>query len=112
MDSDMSSELKFRDLSARHYGLTDAVSSGYAEAATVCLERHHKSVVQFEVSDNKAVSQASAAWDPVDEGRANSRCTECCFNRCARRVKSARLVELAASAGALRSDEATFLSGA
>jgi hypothetical protein len=62
----MSDELKFHDLSSRHYGLTDAVSSSYAEAACVCLDRHHSPAVEFAVEDNSVLSTAAASWPSVD----------------------------------------------
>ena len=62
----MSDELKFHDLSSRHIGLTDSVSSSYAEAACVCLDRHHSPAVEFNVEDNSILTTASASWPDVD----------------------------------------------
>ncbi|WP_332658652.1 hypothetical protein [Brevundimonas sp.] len=63
----MSDDLKFHDLSSRHYGLTQAIADSYAEAATVCLDRHHSPDVDFVVEDNGTTSSASASWPaPVD----------------------------------------------
>jgi hypothetical protein len=60
------SELKFRDLSLRHHGVTKAVGDSYAEAATVCLDRHHTSGVEFAIADNENSSTGSASWETVD----------------------------------------------
>lgn len=62
----MSDELKFLDLSSRHFGLTNAVSASYAEAARVCLDRHHVSGVKFTIEDNSTPFMASASWPVVD----------------------------------------------
>lgn len=62
----MTSELKFHDLSTRHFGLTDAVSESYTEAAYVCLARHHTPEVRFQINDNSKISNAIVAWPPVN----------------------------------------------
>ena len=63
----MANELKFHDLSARHYGVTESISGAYAEAACVCLDRHHAPDVDFAVEDTGKSSIAKASWaSPVD----------------------------------------------
>ncbi len=63
----MSNELKFHDLSSRHYGVTPAIADTYAEAASVCLDRHHSPAVNFAVEDNGVASSVSASWSaPLD----------------------------------------------
>lgn len=63
----MSDELKFHDLSERHYGLTHSIAGTYAEAACVCLDRHHSPDVDFAIEDSGTASTGSATWtSPVD----------------------------------------------
>ncbi|MDP3460743.1 MAG: hypothetical protein Q8S09_15840 [Hyphomonas sp.] len=64
----MSDDLKFHDLSARHYGVTFHIAGSYAEAASVCLDRHHSPDVKFELEDNAKRSVATASWQsPIDD---------------------------------------------
>jgi hypothetical protein len=58
--------LPFHNLADRHQGLTQAVAEGYAEAARVCLDRHHTSPVDFEVKDDPIILTVSAEWTPTD----------------------------------------------
>jgi hypothetical protein len=37
------------DLSMRHYGVTSGPASTYAEAARVCLDRHHQPPVTAQI---------------------------------------------------------------
>ena len=62
----MSKELKFLDLSSRHSGITDTISNFYAEAARVCLDRHHVSSVSFAIHDNSTKISADATWHQTD----------------------------------------------
>jgi hypothetical protein len=62
-----STKLCFEDLSARHAGVSQGVSSSYAEAVCVCLDRHHTSPAEFQVKDNGRIDQASAEWNRADE---------------------------------------------
>lgn len=63
----MADDLRFHDLSARHYGVTGSISGTYAEAACVCLDRHHQPVVNFALEDEGKSAVASASWaSPVD----------------------------------------------
>ena len=66
-DEIMINELKFHDLSVRHFGLTPEVSAYYAQAACVCLDRHHTPKVEFRINDNLTISSATAAWPPVGD---------------------------------------------
>ena len=64
--------LPFLDLHERHPGITDAIGAAYAEAARVCLDRHHQPPAEFAISHGseivaladwkKATSQVIAAW--------------------------------------------------
>jgi hypothetical protein len=43
-------KLRLESLHERHVGLTPALGGAFAEAASVCLGRHHASPVEFEIS--------------------------------------------------------------
>ena len=60
-------DLKFCDLSERHYGVSQGVSDSYAEAACTCLERHHASAVDFQIEDKEVSSAGKASWPPVSD---------------------------------------------
>ncbi len=59
--------LLFSDLSTRHVGVSVGLSSGYAEAASVCLDRHHTSPATFQLVDNTQGEVAQADWVSADE---------------------------------------------
>ena len=61
----MANDLQFLDLEVRHYGLTKAVASNYAEAACVCLERHHDPTVEMTLEDNSNTTVVGATWQPL-----------------------------------------------
>lgn len=63
----VSGTLRFLNLSDRHHGITPAVSASYAEAACVCLDRHHTAPVHFHIVDNSDPSQALADWPAADD---------------------------------------------
>jgi hypothetical protein len=65
-------ELRFLTLAERHIGLTTAVADNFAEAACVCLDRHHQSPTQFILSDNAAIAAAAAIWNAADQRARNS----------------------------------------
>jgi len=65
----MADELKFHDLSTRHYGVTESISGTYAEAACVCLDRHHAPDVSFALEDAGKSFVASASWTSPVEAR-------------------------------------------
>ena len=45
-------KLELKSLHERHTGLTPALSGTFCEAASVCLNRHHESPVEFEILKN------------------------------------------------------------
>jgi hypothetical protein len=61
-----STKLSFEDLSARHPGVSQGLSSSYAEAVRVCLDKHHTSSAEFQLKDNGRVERASAEWKRAD----------------------------------------------
>lgn len=59
--------LRFLDLSTRHIGVSTAVGAAFAEAACVCLDRHHSSPVDFHLVDaDKFNGLAQATWLTTD----------------------------------------------
>lgn len=60
------SKLPFYNLSERHHGLTLAIADFYAEAARVCLDRHHVSPVDFSISNYGNTQDALVEWEPTD----------------------------------------------
>lgn len=59
--------LNLRSLHERHVGLTEALAGSYLEAASVCLNRHHESPVDMEVSSNKGKNLIGVSFDHPDE---------------------------------------------
>jgi hypothetical protein len=62
----ISTRLRFENLSARHAGVSEGLSSSYAEAVRVCLDRHHTSPAEFQLKD-KGTLVANAEWTRADE---------------------------------------------
>ena len=63
----MPTELKYYDLHNRHHGLSKSVAGSYAEAATVCFDRHHDTAVELEINDRSAISIALVNWPKVTD---------------------------------------------
>lgn len=62
----MTTRLPLDDLGARHPGLTKAIGDAYAEAAAVCLTRHHSSPVEM-AADSHGIQVACVAdWTAPD----------------------------------------------
>jgi hypothetical protein len=59
--------LPIHTLAARHPGLTGGVAAYYTEAARVCLDRHHRSPIGFEVDNSGAALAALVEWAATDE---------------------------------------------
>jgi len=59
--------LPFQDLAARHRGVTHALAQSYAEAARVCLDRHHTSPIEFTVAADDRSMKPVAEWAATDE---------------------------------------------
>ena len=60
-------KLPFHDLAIRHTGLTEVVAAYFAEAARVCLDRHHRSPVDFEIDDSGTRLGVVTEWEPTDD---------------------------------------------
>jgi hypothetical protein len=72
MSGEVEKSLRFSDLSARHLGVSDGISNNYSEAARVCLDRHHKSPMEFRLRDNGKDKVASARWVMADDRTRNA----------------------------------------
>ena len=55
------------DLHQRHPGLTPLLCGSYAEAASVCLSRHHASPVEFDVVKQGIATSRQVAWVTPDD---------------------------------------------
>ena len=53
-------------MAQRHTGLTRPVADSYAEAAGVCLDRHHQSPTDFDLDSSGRLSEAVVEWQPPD----------------------------------------------
>jgi hypothetical protein len=59
------SAIELDRLHERHFALTPAVASSFAEAAGVCIERRHAPPAAFRVvSDNLAAAPVTVSWPP------------------------------------------------
>ena len=58
--------LPFQNLHERHVGLTPRVAGSYEEAARVCLDRHHRSPQEFELTDDNLGKVILVVWEPTD----------------------------------------------
>lgn len=63
----MKAHLQQSRLHLRHPGLTRAIADGYAEAASVCLVRHHVPPAEYDVWDRDQPSMLVLDWDMPDE---------------------------------------------
>jgi hypothetical protein len=62
----MNVHLRQLELHRRHPGLTEPIASSYAEAASVCLARHHIPPVECAVWDADGERAVSLEWDVPD----------------------------------------------
>jgi hypothetical protein len=60
-------KLQFANLSERHFGVTPSIAAAYAEAAAVCLERHHASPQKVLLQDRAADRHSIAEWQAPDD---------------------------------------------
>lgn len=63
----MTKKLQLIDLSKRHPGLTKAIGDTYAEAASVCLSRHHESPIDLDAQYRGNCTQHDLLWKKPDE---------------------------------------------
>ena len=59
--------LAIRDMEQRHTGLTKAIADSCAEAASVCLDRHHEPPTVFDLDASGKQSSATVRWPAPDE---------------------------------------------
>lgn len=64
--------LQIEGLSDRHLGVTPALSSGYYEAACVCLDRHHAPPQEVTIIDNDDADIAEITWEASDQRTRNA----------------------------------------
>lgn len=55
------------NLSDRHPGVTKSIGDSYAEAASVCLNRHHASPINFDIFCNLEKLRGSIDWTKPDD---------------------------------------------
>jgi hypothetical protein len=60
-------EIPLAALADRHIGLTEPIASCYIEAASVCLDRHHDSPTEFELTDDDNAMRARVKWNQVND---------------------------------------------
>lgn len=60
-------QLEIAGLADRHSGLTKPIADCFAEAARVCLDRHHQSPVDFKINNGHQSIDALTEWDRTDE---------------------------------------------
>ena len=58
--------LPIQNMAQRHTGLTKPVAGSYAEAARVCLDRHHRSPTDFDLDRNRMRSRTVVVWQSPD----------------------------------------------
>lgn len=66
MSDEKKPKLQLQSLHERHIGLTPALSAVFAEAAAVCLARHHNSPVEMEIACSNGMSAWVVEFDPPD----------------------------------------------
>ena len=54
--------LPIHDMAQRHEGLTEAIATVHTEAAGVCLARHHRSPIDFDLDRSGDRSAVVVAW--------------------------------------------------
>lgn len=64
--------LRFDALYERHVGVSEGVGKSYAEAARVCLDRHHASPQAFHIFDRIGERRAVAEWTAPDRRTKNA----------------------------------------
>ena len=55
-------KLRIQEMEQRHVGLTKAIADSYAEAARVCLHRHHEPPTDFTVETRGSRTTAAVDW--------------------------------------------------
>ena len=64
--------LQFSNLSTRHVGVSEGLSTSYFEAGCVCLDRHHTSPARFQLRDNGKDEMGDAEWVAANERTKNA----------------------------------------
>lgn len=66
MSDGQSPKLPIHDMAQRHGGLTEAIAKVYTEGARVCLDRHHFSPTEFEITNSGQKAKAIVEWELTD----------------------------------------------
>ena len=64
--------LPIHDMAQRHDGLTEAIANAQTEAAGVCLARHHRSPIDFDLDRSGERSAVVVAWQQPDKRTAGA----------------------------------------
>ena len=72
----MATLLQLTDLSVRHPGLTKAIGDSYAEAAAVCLSRHHESPADVSAVVSDVATKCALPWEPPSNAVARAYANE------------------------------------
>lgn len=67
MDDSKKLQLRLESLHDRHSGLTKPLGDSFYEAASVCLDRHHESPVDLDISSENKTTKRSAAFVTPDQ---------------------------------------------
>lgn len=61
------SDVSIDDLHLVHPGISPGVAAALAEAARVCLDRHHEPPVEMDIEDDQGSETVSMTWTPADD---------------------------------------------
>ena len=64
--------LPLENLADRHIGITPEIASCYLQAASVCLDRHHSSPIEFSLNADSQETKTVVVWNPVSDRTKNS----------------------------------------
>jgi len=59
--------LVIKDLDTRHYAIIKSIGDYFYDAASVCLNRHHKSPTVISIENDNSISKAEITWGKVDQ---------------------------------------------
>lgn len=69
-------QLQIENLQDRHDGVSDGVALMYAEAARVCLDRHHQSPIEAQIDSSGHLQTASLEWVVAPQRLKNAHANE------------------------------------
>jgi hypothetical protein len=65
-------QLPIDNLDDRHPGLLPSTAANYLDAARVCLDRHHTSPTQFNLSNDNHITETQLNWTSTDDRDRNA----------------------------------------